>query len=771
MAMPCTLASFLASALSLPTETLPVLHSVLHPKFSLAIVAASMKEAIATALYQCAAAAYQLREDQLAKCFAGIGLVENRMAEADLGAEQLGTVCRGEIEKVGRRLVGEGADVFEEAAKKYHVRVRVYTFTGPPSQLLYPSDLPRYLTCYICLHSSKAAMLIPRKQVAALHLKSPTGAKLRTAVFVSERLANAPTVDPQLQAEMNACGQLLTLAQSLNTPLLVLSVEVLKWLLSTKHAEHAELKDRVTKKMSAIVVQLEGAELGREAQSALQELKALLPREFCKCFKCGQTHHLIQLPCSHLFCSSCFESSLPYDFLTVAGATRVPLTCPQCRKEMSIAEFRQRAEDLFCKKVNDAEQKSGLRHCKNCRNLHSLTAFPKTECGHCAFCLSQKAGECQTCKSGIADTMEFQCEGCNTPFPYKYAAGFTCTVTDGDSVHVGHSERCNNCLLRSFHSGTCCERRSLQDAEKRRIDAGIKVLRMDCHAKMERREDLAELGSCGHAVCTKCVLDTYKSNGGVFSCPACSIPFSSDVSTRLATCSVCNELRSDLSLGCGHHVHTRCVGAIVSACSHDNCAKCVHCNRYIPPSPLLTQIQPSSPSFFAFNDAFGYSFTFKCRKPGGHTLKMNDTALSVYTVECTCHKQLMCPFCGEDWDEREHQCTYVAARTMVDQMMANGQAVTQCPACQCPTELTPSEYNLCVYCGSYFAPCCSALYEPIYYHGAGWHRPDCAKFDIQGQGIGGGCSECQRNQQECVRPNKLMRPRLIGPGEVLKQSG
>ena len=783
------LSTKLIRTLSLPSEAKACLLKGLQPKFRTILYghANVIEEALAIGLVQTTALANMLADERLKQACEGLGLASEELpVGGDIFAENMVinhfNPCNAAYEVITSPGSKPVETLLKEVAETYKLRIRRYSLLNrrqlDSDEFLSSSD--RYLTLYLFVHDRQAAVLVPEKYL--LGVQAPDQQLLK-AVFVSERPVEPPKVDKSLYEELKVSTELLTLVQDFAKPLLRYTDK----LFQKYHAEEGTLAlaggELATAKesMMRVIEDLEGADFGDGGEAPLRSLKKQLSRleELKRCEKCNLAAADLTLDCGHCMCTGCLRGQLPQDWLNVLGELTVIIYCPLCPAPIPLKDIKRVLEDDYKAKLADMEERCKLRLCPDCKEIHTILAYQELKCHHlvCKFCIGTKYTidyVCPVCKQGayqqdlIPDTLKYQCNLCNEEFFYKHTCGYCCMQTYGQNFYTEHSELCNKCLYAVYREKKCyCHGAPLELSEENIATLGQKlVVITDCHGQYVPVKDLISQSSCPHAICKDC-LEHKLTN---LTCPIDNIPFDKDSCRSVKQCCNCQQPMSDIELTCGHYIHSACVPSLLQNSRQSNHAKCFSCNRYIPPSDILPKIANQKELFAAFNDAFGYSFDFKCAKPNGLTKHLPISDKKLFWSSCDCHKQSVCPYCQAPGKAAasEHACSYISLRENVDAMLAMGHEVMQCPFCQFPDKASEEEYHQCARCQSYFAPCCCQSYEVIHFHGASYHRPNCQGYNPDGpQPENGSCTACTRNKKLCQQPAALQRPRLIGPGEAI----
>jgi len=786
-----SLSTKLLQGLELPSEAKNCLLKGLEPKFRTCMwgYSSSIEEALAIGLVQTTALAYTLQDERLKRAYESLGLKGEELPNGQgIFAEDMGNACFQPCNSAYQTISSLGdlpvEHLLKQVAETYKLRIRRYTLISKQQldsdQFLSSSD--KYLTLYLFVHERKAAVLLPEKYFLGIQA-SDQG--LQRAVFVSERQVEPPKVDNSLYEELKVSSELLSLVQEFAKPLLRYTDK----LMQKYHSERDSLAlaggELATAKesMQRVIEDLEGADFGDGGEAPLSSLKAQLSKreDFVVCESCTQVASDLTLDCGHSVCGECVRRRLPEDWLNVKGELKVQIDCPvpRCSGQVSIEKIKQVHEELFKDKLKETEERWRLRLCPECLEMHTIIAYQELKCHHqvCKFCIGTKYSidyMCPVCREGayqqdlIPDTLKSTCNNCNGEFFYKHTCDYCCVTSLGRDFYAEHSELCNACLYTSYKQKKCICHENPQDMTPENSDLlGQKLkIRTDCHGQqLVPAKELINQTSCAHAICKDCL--EHQLTG--LACPICHIPFNPEAYSWLQMCCVCGNPMSDIKLTCGHHIHSACVAALIQAGKGNNHAKCHTCKKYIPPTTILPKIANQKELFAAFNNAFGYSFDFKCAKPGGRTKPLPLSDKKTFWFSCDCHKQSVCPYCQAPGNTGEtgHACPYISLREQVDAMLAMGQEVMQCPFCQLPEEMTVEEYHQCTRCNRWFLSCCSASGEEFWFHGASFHRPNCSKFDPRGPTPENGpCQACIRNNRQCQRPVALQRPRLIGPGEA-----
>lgn len=782
------LSTKLIQTLNLPSEAKSCLLKGLQPKFRSILYgnANVIEEALAIGLVQIAALAHMLADERLKQACERLELASEELpVGGDIFAHNMVVnhfnPCNIAYQAIANLGLKPVETLLKEVAETYKLRIRRYSLLNrrqlDSDEFLSSSD--KYLTLYLFVHDRQAAVLVPEKYL--LGVQAPDQQLLK-AVFVSERPVEPPKVDKSLYEELKVSTDLLVLVQDFAKPLLRYTDK----LFQKYHAEEGTFAlaggELTTAKesMLRVIEDLEGADFGDGGELPLRSLKQQLskPEELKRCEKCALVAADLTINCGHSVCTGCVRRQLPQDWLNVLGELKVQIDCPLCPGPISLKHIKRVLGDDYKAKLADIEERCRLRLCPDCKEIHTILAYQELKCHHlvCKFCIGTKYTidyVCPVCKLGayqqdlIPDTLKSYCNSCNEEFFYKHTCGYCCTQTYEQDLYTEHSELCNKCLYAVFKERKCHYHGApLELTEEKLATLGQKlVIKTDCHGQLVPAKDLICQSSCPHAICKDCL--EHKLTNLI--CPIDNIPFDKASCSSMKPCSNCSHPMSDIELACGHYIHSACVPSLLQNSIGSNHAKCFTCKKYIPPLDILPRIANQKELFAVFNDAFGYSFDFKCAKPNGLTKHLPLSDKKLFWYSCDCHRQSVCPYCQAPGNAAasEHACPYISLRENVDAMLAMGHEVMQCPFCQFPDKASEEDYHKCARCELIFAPCCCQSGEAVYYHGASYHRPNCQKYDRDGpQHENGPCSACARNSKLCQRPAALQRPRLIGPGEA-----
>ena len=604
-------------------------------------------------------------------------------------------------------------------------------------QVIYETTADRYLSAYLLCRGDKACLLLPHKYYLACKLQTvqckglPEGLR---QVYVRTRDRNPPVVSRELHTRLRDTTLALRRAERAEVAAVNWIAEGQKWAIRNGKAENVA---KIRKELEELA-----GKLGPTARNLLQWVFSQLDADrLCDLCRSPAPE---RLPCEHYLCAACLSSFLLSTDFTLKGLLS-PLNCPICQYSIpptAISTAISVHLETLC-------QKSGLRYCSLCEHLHTLAAFPSLLCGHlmCGYCLCRRKEriKCETCR----DTEPVgSCAACTGPLDYRNTAELTCFLTEEGREVAQHGELCGKCANWRYGCEHCLEGRQLQPSELELIEKEV-LVRLECCDKGFRRpNELVATATCAHVICADCTTTTQ--------CPVCSEALGEKAVKDLANCGVCQRRKGEIQLECGHFLHKACIQGLIALYSCDNCARCPLCSRYISPTLVLTQISYSSDLISAFDTPFGYSLTFCCPQGCQYTQMYVELAEGLH--QCSTHLQYFCILCGQPEPGEAHICGPFEQRKAVDSLLAQGKTAGQCPQCLAAQEVDLNqEYQNCA-CECCFAPCCSALYEPIWYHGGAWHRPNCPKYsDSPGQG---NCPHCQESHL-CQQPKALKRHRLI----------
>ena len=712
------------------------LETQLKGKFSRAVAGekGTVREAEAMAVLYAAGVASDLREAELFRQLVYVNEEIKLPNCASPFQRDFYASFRSAIEDVQGRLPASFSPL-------YPLRFHRYSLDSHCSLSLQTSrsDADCYLSCYLLCKETKAVLLLPRKHYLAykLQLQFPAlcsgPADPRRQIYVRSRERDPPTVSKELHTRLRDT----TLAMRQAEKAEMYAVQWIGTALSSPFLqEAADSLPMIRKEMEEIA-----SELSKTAGNVLKSINAMLDsKHFCD--NCSSQSSQ-KLPCGHYLCSPCLSSTLASADFTLKGLIS-PLICPKCTSTIPPASIAP----AISAHLEALSQTSGLRYCSLCEHMHSLAAFPVLPCAHtvCGYCLRRRKEriDCEICREqepvGI-------CGACRRSLDYKNTAELTCTtIVDGKET-ANHGELCGRCSNVCYGHGLCVEERVLTASELDVIGKEVRI-RLECCSKGFRSpSDLVATAVCGHVICAECTTSSQ--------CPVCHEALLEKAVKELATCALCKRKQGEIELDCGHFLHKDCLPTLIDQCSCDNCARCPACNHYISPTSLLTQTSESLRS--AFDAPFGYSIRGRC--PQGTEYTQVQTELLQMTVQCSCHSLFSCLHCGLQDPPDGHPCTPFEQRKAVDVLLEQGKRAGQCPHCLQAQEVSwEQSYQQCQ-CGGYFAPCCCANYEEIWYHGAAWHRPNCVNYsDTPGVGA---CPHCPQGSSTCLKPAALQRHRLI----------
>lgn len=695
---------------------------------------------------------------------------------------------KGVIQRAIAALPRETIDgLMTATADKYYFHLKQLSLkNNTVSSVDHMSQQLEYLTAYIFLWEQKAAVLVPTKYLVGVVPVDPSGVanernllvNTRTfhrGVFVSKHPVDPPKPDRHAAEKLKIIDNCMSIVQDICKPLVHYAPLVIERYYGKKEELDLIGMDLISAKKAleteTLVVETNG-DFGPRGRALLKKLSQLLEKQEQEllCAKCGERAPDISLQCGERFCQWCIWTSVPANFLNAKGQSKVRIPCPnapQCAGEVTVENLQEMDKVEYLKKLSAVEESSQLRLCKSCQQLLHIDTFEKLECQHwmCKYCLATKHDvnlQCPEDQRGVfkadfsSETLKNNCEICKTDFFYKYSYPFPCFITtpDGD-FQACHGPCCNHCLYRKLKLGNCCDKRKFT-AEEIELLMGQLSLKADCHDGIVSIAELVGQTSCDHIICVKCANERNREQ-----CLVCGSAYAFRGSRNSGPkCQACGG-QADLPLACGHIIHKECVGRLVQpSCNH---ASCPHCQAYIAPTHILSALPPSTATYRAFDDAYGYSLQFTCPYEGGQLCYI-PTGYEGW-VQCACHGAYFCATCLKPY-EQQHTCPSSSSRQQVDQLLAEGKEAMQCPFCSLPAVWTETEYMQCTGCQGYYSPCCAAPYPQIFYHGQAWHREGCVKWAASQDTSLRQC--CKRLL--CPRPKVLRRPRLIGPGEVSESS-